>query len=174
MVRSTALALCPATAAWGALLDIAASVQELPDAGAALALARSVVPQRARRQARRGRGFAVPAGTIVEVLPGPRRGAPLLVPATGAVPGVDEERQGLAVYRVQSAGRIDGRLVREGARVVLSRRRAERGELVAVVDRRSIRLCVEGGAGLAGVPEDGRILGVVEAVIADGASRRCA
>jgi len=170
MVRSTALALSPAGAAWGALVELAARAPQLPDAGAALELARSVVPL--RQPHRRRPRNPVPAGNVIEVLPGPRRGAPLLAPASGSLPEL--ERQGFAVYRVLAAGSIDGRRIDEGARVIVSRRPAARGELVAAADRRSVRLCVVGSSGLDAMPEEGRVLGVVEAVLAAGRRRRCA
>ena len=175
MVRSTALALRPAGAAWGALVHLALHASELPDAQAALELARSAVPLRVTTtSARRRRRVAVPAGRLVEVLSGPRRGSPLLEPAPGALPGLDEQRQGLAVYRVHTAGTIDGRAVEAGSRVVVARRPAGRGELVAVADGRSLRLAVHGAAGLSGVADGARLLGVVEAVVGEGQRRRCA
>ena len=172
MLRSTALALAPAGAAWGALLDLAAHAQLHPDAALAYELASTAVPQRLPpRQRARSR---VPAGRLVEVLAGARRGAPLLEPAAGALHGVDEAGQGIAVYRVQAAGSVAGRAMAEGALVMLARRRADRGELVAVIDHRSIRLCVAGAVERGGVPAEGRVLGVVEAVVGAAAARRCA
>ncbi len=175
MVRSTALVLRPAAEAWGALVDIAQRAPTLPEAASALEIARSAVPLSTTTSTpRRRRRVSVPAGRVIEVLSGPRRGSPLLEPAPGALPGVDEARQGLAVYRVFAAGQIEGACVAEGARVVVSRRQAARGEWVAIVDTRSIRLCVNGAAGLAGVPAHARILGTVEAVVGEGQRRRCA
>jgi hypothetical protein len=75
---------------------------------------------------------------------------------------------------VQAAGSIDGRRIEQDALVVLARRPAVRGELVAVTDRRSCRLAIAGGTGLAGVPEEGRVLGVVEAVVGAPRRRACA
>lgn len=168
MLRTAPIALSPAGSAWLALLDVAGSAQQLPDAAQAWNLARSAVPP--RRAARRRSRVAVPAGRLLEVMPGPRRGAPLLEPANGALPGIDEKRERLSVFRVQAGGSIDGRIIEQDALVILARRKAMRGEMVAVADRRSCRLAVAGAAGLGGLPEEGRVLGVVEAVV--GASRR--
>src|SRR5690606_20813342 len=112
---------------WLALLDVADSAQRLPDAAQAWELARSAVPP--RRAARRRPRTTVPAGRLLEIMPGPRRGAPLLEPATGALPGIDEKRERLAVYRVQAGGWIDGRRIEPDALVVLARRQPVRGEL---------------------------------------------
>lgn len=162
MFRSHPRTLVPAGAAFGALLEVARKAGEAPAAGRALELARSAIPpQKVRRPGRR-----VPAGRLIEAIPGPRRGSPLLAPAGGALGGLDERQQRLAVYRVCAAGHHEGRLVEEGSLVLLSRRRPEPGSTVAAVDRRQVRLCSFGRTGIGGVPEGARILGVVEGVIA--------
>ena len=168
MVRSNALVLSPAGAVFGALVELSARAPQIPDAAAALELARSVVPQR-RQQRRRPRN-AVPAGRTIEVITGPRRGTPLLTPAAGSLPAL--ERHGLSVYRVLATGLIDGRRIAEGALVALSRRPVGKGDLIVAADRRSLRLCLVGGSGLDAPPAEGRVLGVVEAVIAEGQQRR--
>lgn len=163
MIRPNPPALHPAGAAWGALIEIAANVRALPDAAAAWNLARSTVP--VRRALRRRPHVRVGAGRAIEAIPGPRRGSPLLAPAAGALENFDEVREGVALYRVIAAGRIEGRAVEEGAVVVVARRPPERGAVVAIADGRAVRLCVAGAGAPWGVPAEARVLGVVEAIV---------
>lgn len=89
---------------------------------------------------------------------------PTLVPAPGSVSRLDVERLGLRVYRCASSARIGSWDLRQGARVLLSRRAPEPGDLVAVATRSALRLSEFEAE--ARVPE-GRIIGVVEGVISE-------
>lgn len=143
------------------------------EAAETLALAREAVA--APRRRRRTGALPVPAGTLVEVLPGPSAGSPQLTPAPGSVAGLDEARSGITVYRALTAGVIGGRAVAEGARILVGRRAIEPGDLVVVASRRSIKIAAADRRGRVELPLGGRIVGVVEGVIAEGgAERRCA
>lgn len=144
------------------------------EAAETLALAREAVAAPRRRSSRTG-ALPVPAGTLVEVLPGPSAGSPQLTPAPGSVAGLDEARSGITVYRALTAGVIGGRAVAEGARILVGRRAIEPGDLVVVASRRSIKIAAADRRGRVELPLGGRIVGVVEGVIAEGgAERRCA
>lgn len=93
-------------------------------------------------------------------------GVPTLVPAPASVPGLDETREGITVYRCAAGGRLGGWIIRSGARVLLSRRLPEAGDLVAVATRRSVRLSLVRES--SEEVEEGRIIGVVEGIIAEG------
>jgi hypothetical protein len=84
-----------------------------------------------------------------------------LVPAPGAVPGLDEGPARVTVFRSLDGGRVLGREVPAGARVVVSRRDPRAGDIAVYSTRRAIGLCP-----LVAPPPGARILGVVEAVIA--------
>lgn len=92
-------------------------------------------------------------------------GMPTLVPAPASVPGLDESREGITVYRCAAGGRLGGWIIRSGARVLLARRLPEAGDLVAVATRRSVRLTLVRDP--SATVEEGRIIGVVEGIIGE-------
>ncbi len=130
----------------------AASYPELEEAlASALAVHHGLVV------ARRRRPLSVPAGLAAEEPEAPT-GPVHLVPAPGAVPGLDEAKAGVFVFRTVAPGTVLGRAVPAGARVLLSRRTPEPGD--AYVVRSKDGLCVAPPAA------GDHVLGVVEAVIA--------
>lgn len=171
MVLTSAPALIPATDAFLALVEVAARVQQLPDAEPALALVRRIAPLPRRR--RPGGRPAVPAGAHVEVLPGPCSGSPLLAPAIDSFPGLDPARHGLRIYRALCEGRVEDRRIEEGARIFVSLRPAARGDWAVIADRRTIRIVPVGSRTPAALEEEGRFLGVVEGILSSQPRRRC-
>jgi hypothetical protein len=90
-----------------------------------------------------------------------RGGTIRVVPAPGAVPGLDEGRNRLTVFRSLDDGTVLGRAVPTGARLLVSRRAPAVGDVAVFATRRTLGLCPAGAP-----PAGGRVLGVVEAVIA--------
>lgn len=125
--------------------------------GLALALC-APLPARARRT-------RVPAGAACEVETDANAGPPSLTPAPGSVPGIDESREDLRIYRTLAASRLSGRHLAAGSRVVVSRRFPGTGDLAVVATRRAVRVIATGPGGAVPLPPDGRFLGTVEAVI---------
>lgn len=173
MVRVAALEMVPAAAAFSALAELSVRLSEGAPADAALPLgmARSLTAAR-RREGRRPASLRVPAGAATEVFQGPRSGSPLLAPAPGSVPGLDEVREGLSIFRPVVAGRVEGRELSESDRVVISRRAPARGELAVVADHRAVRIVTAGPHGI--LPAGVRLLGSVEAIVREASRRRCA
>jgi hypothetical protein len=110
-----------------------------------------------------GRSVPVAGGGAAAAGPGPagRAGAIRVVPAPGSVPGLDEGRSRLTVFRTLDDGRVLGRSVPAGARLLVARREPAVGDIAVYATRRTLGLCPAGAP-----PPGGRVLGVVEAVIA--------
>ncbi len=158
--------------AWAALRAVNTPTSpRFYDPAAALELASSLEPHPSldcspSRLLRRRR-LQVAAGAVVEVMAGQVAGGPRLEPAPGSLPGLDERVADVSVYRVASAGRVGDRILPLGARILVGKRLAEKGDLLLIATRCSLRLVpadhVEGRL------SEPRILGVVEGIVADAA-----
>lgn len=161
--------------AWSALQELTSHLDVCALAGAAdaLALARGLVaPRSFPRRRRSSLSHRVGPGALVEIERDSSVGPPTLSPTWSDSSGSFKHAD-VREYRVLARGRIGGRNLETGASLVVARRPPEAGDWIVVVDRRGIRPVVAGPRGaIARGPEgilgEGRVLGVVEAVLAGG------
>lgn len=166
--------IAPATTAWTALQELASSLRVLPlaEASAPLALAACLTSRRSFPRTRgRNARLRVEAGAYCEIEKVRYAGSPPLAPVPGAF-GATGSWKGVTVYESLAIGFVEGRRLVAGERFLVSRREHEPGEWVVVADRTQLRIVVGGHRGgwigtTPGVPVEGRILGVVEAVVTE-------
>lgn len=159
-------------AAWTALRSVRSiriGAPYRPDEALSLALA--LASQRRETPARRRhRRLPVPPGALVEHLPAPS-GSPRLEPAPGAVPGIDAGRSGISVYRALQNGVVGDRRIRGGARILVSKRAGQEGDLALVSVRGALRLAALDEKGAPISLAEARVLGVVEGIVAEAPER---
>lgn len=164
--------LAPAADAWSALDQLSAHLATQPVApgGAAWSLVGGLIAQRSSPHRRRpAPRLQVRAGAWIEIDRVAPSGPPSLAPAVGAaVP--HPARPDLKTFVTLTAGTIGGRHLEKGVHFLVERRAPEAGDWVVVVDRRGLRPLVAGPRGVVpqgagGLLGEGRVLGVVEAVV---------
>lgn len=177
-MRKISRPLAPAAEAWSALARLSADLAVHPVAHGveAWSLVGGLVAQRSSSQRRRpAPRLRVRAGAWVEIDRVAPSGPPSLAPAVGAaVP--PWSRPDLKTFVTLTAGTIGGRHLEKGVHFLVERREPEAGDWVVVVDRRGLRPLVAGprGAvpqGAGGLLGEGRVLGVVEAVVREHRQR---
>lgn len=164
----------PSTAlhAWTALQELA-SRRDSPtpsEASRALELASGLAaPQSLPRRRRTGLQRMVQAGSVVEIEREFSAGSPPLAPTVSERYARGDIKEFVAL----ATGSIGGRTLVRGESLLVVRREPEAGDWVVVATRRGIRIAVSSGPRRAllrpcGLPEEGRALGVVEAIVREG------
>lgn len=161
--------------AWTALQELA-SRPDSPtssDASRALELASELAAPKSLPRRRSGLHRAVQAGAVVEIEREFSPGSPPLAPTVSERYPHGDIKEFVAL----ATGMVGGRTLIRGERLLVVRREPEAGDWVVVATRRGIRIAVARGPGKAllrpcGLPEEGRALGVVEAILREGSSYR--